>query len=587
MKYTLVTMLAVLALVALASGAMADDAAKIERLEQRLQKLELKANKSKINWSGDLRIEAHTITGETADYYDGMALQNVMVNSMFYHQNTGNLPLNLDGSFNYEGVGGVLDQINNNYADYLVYLNGLDFNTTFPQYMNEMLFDMGYAMFMMGGGTQEQWDGMVQDPAAFGEFMSQVQDGATGLMKMVDGLHEGYKTNNDILYTTRLRLNMQAQVAKNVSFEGRLSVYKPWGASTQVGVFNGQSNSMYMDANEPGVPGGSAVHLDRAYFTWSKINEWPVYLSLGRRPSTDGPPMHYRNDEMRAGTPMGTIIDFQFDGATLGYNFSDKTTVRACYGLGYESQYGNGSLLQTPQDRLKDASFFGFNIDAWNTPEMQIQTTVARAFNITDGFNGYVIMPNNPVTGAAMPGPIMTRFSPSANLGEFDLASLMLARTDGPIDWFITGSWSKSRPDEGVTTPFGGMFADPFAPVESQTGSMYYLGARYNLGNDKTKVGLEWNKGSQYWFNFAPAQDDIIAPKTSTRGTVIEGYITHRINPKFVVKLGYINYDYDYSGSGWHLGAPKELVDGAAAPILGFPTYKRAGKLTLGFTAKF
>jgi hypothetical protein len=580
MKKTLITLLAVVALVALASGALADDAAKIKKLEQRMQKLELKANKNKINWSGDLRIEAHTITGETADYYDGMALQNVMVNSMFFYSDNATgpmdptaLPMNPDGTFNYGMVGSYLSDPDN-YGAYMLFLNGLDFNSNFSDYMGDMLGAMAVAMGM---------DPMTMTPEQWG----MVQQGAMGMMKMVDGLHDSYKTDNDILYTTRLRLNMEAQVAKNVSFVGRLSMYKPWGASTQVGVFNGQSNTMYMDANEPGVPGSSNLHVDRAYFTWSKINDMPVYLSLGRRPSTDGPPLHYRNDEMRAGTPMGTIIDFQFDGATLGYNFSDKTTVRACYGLGYESQYGNGSLLQTPQDRLKDASFFGFNIDAWNTPEMSIQTTVARAFNITDGFNGYVIMPNDPVTGQAMPGPIVSRFSPSANLGEFDLASVMVARTDGPLDWFVTGSWSKSRPTEGITTPFGGMLADPFAAVEEQTGSMYYLGARYSLSNNKTKVGFEWNKGSQYWFNFAPAQDDIIAPKTSTRGTVIEGYLTHRINPKFVMKLGYISYDYDYSGSGWHLGAPKELVDGEAAPVLGFPTYKKAGKLTLGFTAKF
>lgn len=277
---------------------------------------------------------------------------------------------------------------------------------------------------------------------------------------------------------------------------------------------------------------------------------------------------------------MGTIIDFQFDGATFGYSFNENTTVRACYGLGYESQYGNGSMQA---DRMKDASFFGFNIDAWNSESMQIQTTVARAFNITDGFNGYVIMPNNPVTGQAMPGPIVTRFTPSVNLGEIDLASVLLARRDGPIDWFVTGSWMKTRPTKGVTTPFGGMMADPFAPVEEQTGNMFYIGARYSF-NNKTKIGLEWNKGSQYWFNFAPAQDDLIAPKTSTRGTVIEGYVTHRLRKNFVLKLGYINYNYDYSGSGWHLGAPKDLAEN---PILGFPTYSKAGKISLGFSARF
>ncbi len=569
MKKTLLTLLALIVILSISTGSVfaKDVDQKIKDLNKRLQKLELKSNKSKILWSGDLRIEAHSITGETADYYDGMELQSVLTNSLWFHQSTGNLPLDGLGQFDYNAVMG---EIGDNPGEYMMWANSLQFNDI-PNLMQPMLMDMAIAMGM---------DPSVMTP----QDWANVQNGAMGMMMQVGGLHESQKVDNSLLYTTRLRLNMDAKVAKNVSFAGRMSMYKPWGASTQVGMFNGQANTMAMDANEPGVPGSTTLKVERAYFTWSKIGGQPWYLSLGRRPSTNGPPMHYRHDESRAGTPMGTIIDFQFDGATLGYNLTDKSTIRACYGLGYESQYGNGTLGQDNDTVLKDASFFGFNIDAYNTADMQIQTTIARAFNITDGFSGYVIMPNNPVTGAAMPGPIVTRFTPSVNLGDFDLASILLARKDGPVDWFVTGSWSKSKPIEGVTTPFGGMFADPFAPVEEQTGSMYYVGARYNFNNDKTKVGLEYNKGSQYWFNFAPSQDDIIAPKTSTRGTVWETYVTHRINRKFVMKVAFINYDYDYSGSGWHLGEPKDLD---TAPVLGFPTYKKASKISLGFSARF
>ena len=113
---------------------------------------------------------------------------------------------------------------------------------------------------------------------------------------------------------------------------------------------------------------------------------------------------------------------------------------------------------------------------------------------------------------------------------------------------------------------------------------MYYVGARYTLPNDATKVGLEFNHGSEYWFNFAHAEDDVIAPKTATRGDVWEAYVTHRINRNFVAKVAYIDYSYDYSGSGWHIGAPKALD---SQPILGFPTYENASMLTLGMTARF
>ena len=548
MNKTLITLLTLIAVFAMATGAFAeqDTDAKLKALEKRLQGLEQKAAKDRIQWTGDLRVEAHSIAGEVDPYVDGMRMQALTYGAMFYTDP------NFGAGAPITSVDDIDQYIAANYADFQVFRSMNDF----PQVKD-------WVQAMAAG-----------NPAGMQQMM---------MMFAADAYSDGFKTDNSLLYTTRLRLNMAAKVAKNVGFMGRLSMYKPWGASTQTGVFNGQANSMNTDAAWPGVPGDATLKVDRAYFTWSNIADVPLYLSLGRRPSTDGPPLHYRQDEKRAGTPMGTIIDMQFDGATLGYNFGSKTTVRACYGLGYESQYGNGSLNKS--NALKDAQFFGFNIDAYNTPKMQIQTTIARAFDITDGYTGNIIMPNDPVSGQAMPGPIVTRFTPSANLGDFDVASLLLARRDGPFDWFVTGSWSKSNPEEGVTGPFGGLMSGPYDNPESKTGDMYYVGARFNFNDEKTKIGLEWNKGSEYWFNFAPSQDDIIAPKTSTRGTVWEGYTTHRISRRFVVKLAYIHYDYDYTGSGWHVGAPAAL-DGTPA-IQGFPTYSQVGKFSLGFSARF
>ena len=128
------------------------------------------------------------------------------------------------------------------------------------------------------------------------------------------------------------------------------------------------------------------------------------------------------------------------------------------------------------------------------------------------------------------------------------------------------------------------MFTDPFDTPESQDGNMYYAGARWNFSNDATKVGLEFNHGSEYWYNFALSEDDFLAPKTNARGDVWETYITHRIRDRFIFKLAYIDYTYDYSGSGWMLGAPKKL---SGTPVLGYPTYDSASMWTLGLTARF
>jgi hypothetical protein len=181
--------------------------------------------------------------------------------------------------------------------------------------------------------------------------------------------------------------------------------------------------------------------------------------------------------------------------------------------------------------------------------------------------------------------PVVMRYTPSANLGSINLFGLNLNRRFKAIELYVSGNYSGTRPN-GVTTPFGGLMSNPFEQPHAQDGGMVLVGTRYSFPQDdgRTKMGLEYNHGTKYWFNFANAEDDIIAPKTNTRGDVYEAYFTHRFYERFIMKLGYIRYNYNYSGSGWHVGAPQDLD---TISILGFPTYKTASMLTLGLTTRF
>ena len=64
----------------------------------------------------------------------------------------------------------------------------------------------------------------------------------------------------------------------------------------------------------------------------------------------------------------------------------------------------------------------------------------------------------------------------------------------------------------------------------------------------------------------------------------MEAYLTHRISDRFIFKGDFIKYLYDYSGSGWHVGAPKALD---SMPILGFPTYYRRHHADAGLEHPF
>jgi hypothetical protein len=94
---------------------------------------------------------------------------------------------------------------------------------------------------------------------------------------------------------------------------------------------------------------------------------------------------------------------------------------RLCWGLGYESGFGNGNLTKLPQDRLKDSHFLGANLDLWNSETTLLQATYAHAFNVTDGFDGLTVLTVNPLTGDPVNAPVVMRYTPSANLGGIHL----------------------------------------------------------------------------------------------------------------------------------------------------------------------
>lgn len=510
----------------------------IEDLENRVMKNERKTALDRIDFSGDFRFELNSIDATFEDYFDGMMLQRMLVDTLFYFGATGAPPASP------EAVQGFIAQ---NYSQYLYYLD----NVVSFDWLKETL----------------------------GQFPPEVQQGLLGAL-LPATFQNGYDYSNSLLYTNRLRLQMDAKVSDSVDFQGRLAMYKVWGDSTGVQVFDGQPTSINIDGTTASVPNSDVVRVERAYFTWHSPK---LYLSIGRRPSTGGAPLNFRNDEPRGGSPLGSVVNFQFDGATLGWHINEQSTFRLCYGVGYESGWGNGELLRTPADRLSDASFFGFNWDIVDTDDLFVQATVLRAFDVTDGFNGLVVLPVDPVTGQPVPAPVVLRYTPSANLGDISWASIVGIIHPGPFDLFATFSYMETDPNP-VTTPFGGLLSDPFDTPAQQDGTMVYLGARYNFANDRTRLGLEYNKGSEYWFNMAVAEDDIIAPKTSVRGDVWELYLTHRITKGFIVKLDYMKYDFDHSGSGWHVGAPKPLDE---TPVLGFAAPSSMDKFLLSLQARF
>ena len=391
---------------------------------------------------------------------------------------------------------------------------------------------------------------------------------------------EKYDADNDIILTNKFRLNMHSKVNDQLSFDGRLAAYKVFSDSSGVKVNQGNLGDVTLDGNVASQPHGDVIRLDRAYFNYKK--DWgpvPTNFSIGRRPGTDGPPLEYMNYSLEGGSPLATVINWQFDGASYNLGLEEVTGIpgaafKICYGQGFEGDWGNSYSLSNQQSAVDDVHFGGFIATLFDNDSTSAVLNYAHAWDITDGFTGLTVMPfivtqtGGQYEFAPNTGGYVTRLEPTTEIGDWDALSLLLRtnlseRFDKDIDFFLSGSWSHTSPSQTSQNPYyqlmGMGLLNSNGELESHDGYLIYAGAVFPMfwGG---RFGLEYNYGSKYWFNFSGAEDSLVGSKLAVRGHVYEGY-WHQpiIRDNFFLTLGARYYDYEYTGSGNPMGEPVEI----------------------------
>jgi hypothetical protein len=194
---------------------------------------------------------------------------------------------------------------------------------------------------------------------------------------------------------------------------------------------------------------------------------------------------------------MGSLIDFQFDGITAGYHLGESSTLRLCYGRGFESGFGNGEVLKQPADRLEDADFAGLNWDIWSSDEMLVQATVARAFNLTDGFNGLIVFPTtrSPASRSAHRHAL----HPGGKSRRHGHRRIILMRRDGPR--LVRQPQLQQEPpgpgDDPVRRPVLRSVRDPRGAQRLDVVRRCPLQLQERQDHDRSRV----QPRLQYWFN--------------------------------------------------------------------------------------
>ncbi len=431
----------------------------------------------------------------------------------------------------------------------------------------------------------------------------------------------GTTYKNDINWTNRFRLNMRVKATENVEFKARLAMYKAWGmqtpATNDISPFVGGQYPLF-DGNTTRSVSDSALYVDRAFVNWNNIGGNPLWFSIGRRPTTDGPPAELRmGTDHRLATPS-LYMDWPFDGISMGYAYRwgseamGTGRVRFCYGRGFE----NGLQSDDSQNRLADTDFAGLSWDVMKKGNRFAYLQSFMAFNV---FN-YPAFSSDLVNAFA---PDM--FGPQLNVGNILHTSAVYEDKFGDVDIFGVAGWSMTDPSEngmfndlvgmgaaqqmsamglspamiqGALAQMGMGDAEITPHTDSEDGYSVYLGARYNIDSVGLKLGAEWNYGSEYWISMSPGHDDFYASKLATRGHVFEVYGIYDLPTgeaiskyaKTFIRFGYQRYEYDYSGSmDWNM-RPYDLDDEAYMAALnsqGMDPVDSADQVYLTFEAFF
>ena len=351
--------------------------------------------------------------------------------------------------------------------------------------------------------------------------------------------------SNDNSWSNRFRLNMDAQIRKNMKFSGRLAVLKNFADS------DSSSPGIIGDANRAHIPDNSTVKLDRAYVDWVPEGlPVPLALTFGRHPSSEGPPFEFKENRKRQSTYPSLLFDGEADGivVTLGlerYTGLKNSGLRFAWGKAYQDDDDVDPYLDKPgglDDSNVYAAFFESEIPGLK--DSLLVLSALRANNMAADFTDA----NINITG-------------TANIGDMDLYGVHAQANnlkDSGFDVFLSLGLNKSHPNGQYVTyaPNGahlGLLSDG---TQSHSGWAVYTGLRYTVPYaplNNPKIGFEYNHGSDYWFSFTQGSAELYN-KLAARGDAYEIYYIQPFNQNLFMRAGYTWIDYNYKLSGFHIG---------------------------------
>lgn len=383
----------------------------------------------------------------------------------------------------------------------------------------------------------------------------------------LDNIHyemaDGSKQKNDALFSNRLWLNMSYAATKELSFVGQLAYNKFFGeravptASSAMDGFDWVSGESAYD---------DTLRVRSAYFFYNDDEffgtDTPWTISIGRRPSTEGHLVNFR-DDVEASSPLAHTVNVEFDGASAKFGMEELTGLDGSY-----VKFCAGRGMSEAEPRFAGTPYSGNGSTTTNNIDMV--GIIIVPYDDKQYSSGLQYTYANNLIDQITPGGAMQTVGGLHTATAF---AMVHGIGDGISDFlddsmiFISGAMSKTDPYADKQGMLGS--------TESQTGYSYWIGTQFpSLISDEGRWGAEFNHGSNYWRPITYGEDTLIGSKIAARGDAYELYFTEPLVEDILTfQLRYTYIDYDYAGSNGFFGSTTGTPTAISSSMPGAANY--------------
>jgi hypothetical protein len=334
--------------------------------------------------------------------------------------------------------------------------------------------------------------------------------------------------------SNRFRLNLTSQVTDNLKLTGRLTMYKRWNDSTAM---NPNGN------NDARVPSDTDLRVERIYADYYfKLNEkFPMTLTFGRLPQTDGLPTNLREDTPRKSTFPALSFDAESDGMSLAVSLAEVTKLpdaafRIVWARAVDQENDFEQTYRQPQYHLDDS----------DTVTLQFETGLTGFMKNSLFIANYIYLNNFQTPYLAAPFSVVDYPGNTGDIHKFTAFILAERFLDSSFDWFAGYSYMMTKGGSPANYKYYGIINIPSLGLMSDkkrdtNACAFYVGMRYALpwtALNGSKFGIEYNYGGKYWKAFNPAAEDSLR-KLDVNGHAWDFYYLQPITKNLNVRVGY------------------------------------------------